>query len=195
MDHNQSQPLPLGAKSPQTAFILDFLFPGVGHLYASGGEQGAGLLIANILVGATIPFLYVTALVSVIIWGYAWSTVRDVAVEYNRKLAAQSRAGADQIREIERLRAVQDAQAGLVRGIELVDELRKLASLRKMNVISVAELATEKRQLLDRLRTRRTTESVADFFLPLGPMLDSGELVEADIAELKVIHAKIYAQR
>lgn len=191
MQQDQAQPLPLGAKSPQTAFILDFFFPGVGHLYASGGEQGAGLLIANILVAATIPFVYVTALISFVIWGYAWTTARDVALEYNKKVAAQSRAGADQLKEIERLRAVQDTQARLIRGLELAEEVRKLASLRKMNVISDVELATQKRQLIDQLRTRQTTESVADFFLPLGPLLDSGDIVDADIAELKLIHAMI----
>jgi hypothetical protein len=178
---NQPQPSVTGAKSPSLALSFNFFIPGSGHLYASGGTKGWGLLIGNLLLGMTVPFVYVTFLGNVIIWIYAMATAGGVARDYNRQLEAA----------LEQQRASRAADALLVRGAQLAEEFRKLASLRKINVLSEEEFTRQRSAVVEGLIGRRTTESLGEFFVPLAALIESGELRTADIDRLKVIHGSI----
>jgi hypothetical protein len=75
-----------GEKIPGTALLLNFLLPGAGHLYGSGGKRGTAVLVVNLICGvitaalfaAAPPFAIPTFLVQLILWIQSMSYARAV---------------------------------------------------------------------------------------------------------------------
>jgi hypothetical protein len=170
-------------RSPGTALLLDFLLPGAGHIYGSRGQKGIGLLVCNLVCGMTVPFVYVTFIINVILWIYALATATSVTEAHN--LAVRQAVG-------ERGAMLQQAkleQTLRVTGGALAAEVGKLDGLRRMRIMADNEFESQKKALLDGLVGRKTMEPMTDFFLPLAPLVESKVLTDEDLRKIKRIFA------
>jgi hypothetical protein len=193
-------------KAEGTAQLLDFFLPGAGHIYGTAGEKGVGLLVANILCAITVPFVYVTFIVNIILWIYALATATSVTRGRNsRIIEAQNmiRSSAQDAQQEEaRKRAAQQdmkqraeaEQRTLVTGREVALELSKLDVLRKMKVVAEPEFQSKKGEFIVALMQKKTRESMADFFMPLGQLFESNVIDQGDIDALKKLYAVIATQ-
>lgn len=188
---------PVNYKSSGIALLLNFLLPGAGHLYASGGSKGVALLIVNIVVALLFPVVYFTILINIGIWIYAMATSSSVTAEYNALLDGQiaqskreSEVRAEQAETSKRL--AQEQAARRITGYALAEEFSKLAKLRDMKVITDNELALKKEGIFSGLREKYTNENIGDFFIPFGILIEGGVVDQSDVDRLKEIYEKIY---
>ena len=198
-------PLPVGPvsgeKSGGTAVLLDFLLPGVGHLYGSGGSRGTGLLVASIILGvlsaalfATLPPLVLgTGLFQIVIWIQAMATAGSVVKEYNNRLRAKVMQHAQAAHEAGEVRARQQKAAETeaarqITGQAVADELHKIANLKKMGIINEPEFVSQTDAFFQQLTDRVTTESIGDFFTPIGKLVEEDEISQENVERLKAIY-------
>jgi hypothetical protein len=179
MNNNALQNL----RSPGTALFLDFLLPGAGHIYGSRGQRGIALLVANLVCGMTVPFIYVTFIINLILWIYALATATSVTEANNLAVrqAVEERGALLQQAKVE--------QTLRVTGAALAMELGKLDGLRRMRIMADTEFELQKKALLDGLVGKKTMEPMTDFFLPLAPLVESGVLTGEDLSKIKRIFA------
>lgn len=205
-----------GEKSAGLAIFLNFILPGVGHLYATGGNNGAGLLIASIVLGvinAVIfsilpPFAIPTFLALIFIWGSSMSRVGAIAKKYNEQLRAaaheqqtqaetavrqRAERSQNQKKMEERKRLEEQAETEReVTGKAVAEELSKLVNLKKMEIINDTELEDQKGALFKQLTGRYTKDSLGDFFMPIGKLVTEGDLTQQDLKKLKAVYASIH---
>lgn len=175
-------------KSEGLAILFNFLFTGAGHIYASGGQR-VGLLIAALICGATVPFLYVTIIGNLVMWIVGMATGASVAREYNEALDAEEESLIKEARrnEIDRIE-----MAKLISGSTVATEIAKLANLKSMNIISADEFRVKKNEFIRNLLTNRVEESMADFFMPLGTMVQDQTLELEELEKLKTVYSQIF---
>ena len=115
----------MSQKSTGTTFLLNFLIPGTGHLYASGGERW-GYFATNLTCAVLGTVLIFPWLGNIIVWLIAMIDSDNVTTHYNQQEAA---LGDSREAEQERRRA-QERTTELKRQREERDERDHVASAR-----------------------------------------------------------------
>jgi hypothetical protein len=200
-------------KSASTTFILNFLVPGVGHLYASGGKR-AGPLAINIVCAVLGAVIYFPWLGNLIIWIYTMVTSSSVTDEYNaaylnndedlswRREEAQRRT-----REAQARRAIEETgrkhqreeteriEATQVRGGLLASQLAKVQTLVSAGVLEKSEGDAERAKIISSCLGGWTTEDKLTFLGPFAELLNQSTLAANDMQAVKNLYAALAKER
>jgi TM2 domain-containing membrane protein YozV len=186
-------------KSVGPALLINFFFPGGGHLYASGGRKGGGMLLMSILCALT-SMLIIPAFIFLLIWIYALATSSDVVQEYNNALEAESRTLEE--RKVSKERAERLAEeakaaenASFLSGSKLAQGFMKISALLSAQVLSEEEARALKRKLMMESSACWTDEEPADFLAPFASLLSDGVLTRDELEGVKKLYVGILRQR
>ncbi len=167
-------------KSAGVTFILNFLIPGAGHVYASGGEKW-GLLAMNIVCAVLAPLVYVTLIGNVVIWLVAMASSASVTAEYNGRADQQVRADAES-RQLDAKRVV---------GADVARQLVKIHDMATAGLVSPDEAAKLRADTISSCMNGWTSEEMIEFLSPFAALMKSGAMTDADLAEVKKAYALI----
>lgn len=148
-------------------FVGWFLFSlVVAGIAVSRGRSGFGWFVLSLLL-------------SPLICGIALFVMPDEKAAQGLQQAAQKQE------------AVRTQEALVVSGLSVANELLKIANLKKIGVINEGELNVQKETFFQQLSSRKTRDSLGDFFMPIGNLLSAGEITVADLNRLKMIYSSI----
>ena len=196
----------IARKNPNTTGILNFFIPGVGHLYASGGEKW-GLFVINLLCAFTGAVLILPWIGNLIVWIVALLQSTAVTNEYNSRAEkwVEERAREEEERvekeDERRLEEQEDAareqriDARHVSGEDLAQRYARLHSLVVTGVLSEDERKAEQGKLIDSSNIGWTKEDVADFLGPFAVLVREGECTEDELAEIKGLYSGLAKDR
>jgi hypothetical protein len=172
-------------KSPTIAVLLNLVLPGVGHLYASGGNKGLLILIVNILILFLAWEITPLLLINIGIWIYALAVVRPIAEEYNSSRVAIM--AAVDIDESVSKSITQDEEPIVERitGKEIKNEIEKLLKLRNIGAIDDDEFDTEWNVLQEKILDGETEESLVDFLDPIATLMETHNMEKERFNEIK----------
>jgi multidrug resistance efflux pump len=142
---------------------------------------------------SSIGWWVVALLISPLLAGVLVFVLPDLKAAQEKKEADQ-RSATERAQEAQTRKAEENEAARQITGQLVAEELRKLANLRKMNIVDDTELDSQKTAFYQRLADRSTKESLGDFFMPIGKLAESGEINRGDLDQLKAIFAKISRQ-
>ena len=212
--------IPMVLKSAGTTLLLNFLIPGAGHLYASGGEKW-GLFAINITCAVTGTFLYVPWIGNLIVWVVSMSDSGKVTRLYNEKLddqiaseenAETERARRDKEREAvrekaenerENARKKQARQAAAsakrqariekqrVSGAEIARLFARLHVLMTTGVMDENEVKSERGKFLAKASTGWTDEEMTDFLEPFAEIVQQGICKPEELQSVKALYSAL----
>jgi hypothetical protein len=202
-----------GQKSSGTTFILNFLIPGTGHLYASGGERWGPLAINIVcaVLGAVIVFPWIGNL---IIWIYTMVTSGSITQEYNElhmdyeedlswkreqerergrveRAKREQREAQQRIEKAERER-IDEAR---VNGAELASKMAKVQTLVSAGVLDAAEGEAERAKIIAGCLNGWTGEDKLTFLGPFAELLNQGTLAATDLQAVKNLYSALSKKR
>ncbi|MGB8296762.1 MAG: hypothetical protein WCG85_15140, partial [Polyangia bacterium] len=167
----------LPVKQTWITLLLNFLFPGAGHGYASDGKEWKRLVAVVVCLILT-PILYVTGIYVIFAWIYCLVTSGTVTMKYNGLIAQQQARALAQ----DRLQ---------IRGANIADQLGRLTSLRKTEILSPQEYAQQKTQLLAIPSDAWTSEDLPTFLGPFAALVTAGQMSQEDLASIKALYAHL----
>ncbi len=152
------------------ALLLNFFFPGAGHIYA-GKQSGIPLLIASgvciVLSGLILPVLPLLG-----IWIYALATTRDVVDEYNSQAEAHAAKARTQT-------------ANQITPEDFVHQVSKARQLLAAGIIDEAEFSARKSSSILDLQFKTLKGDVDDLLLRIAPLKQANVLSDEEIASIK----------
>lgn len=183
-------------KKTGVTLLLNFLLPGVGHLYASNGESGVGILIANIVCGLLTPFLYLPIFVCLVLWIVAMAQSGSVTAKWNRYFDSMHEAEVFEKEERAERQTREARRAELenqnrITGHMLSRELSKLEALLATGLLDEDEAQKQKQQVLSRALDKWTDEDLPTFLSPFGTLVAEGALSKEEVSRVKMIHGSI----
>lgn len=178
-------------KSPGTTFLLNFLVPGAGHIYASGGERW-GLLAAYLGCAALTPLLFVPVVALPVLWIVSMVQSSDITKEYNQRLAEAMRLHEQRLLESKRDEEVRredesKKETSRISGSALARQLAKVAALGKAGILSAEELQREKAKILSSAYEGWTDEDLATFLSPFVGLVNEGSISQEELNEIKLM--------
>lgn len=154
------------------AFLINFFFPGGGHIYAGKTEKGAWLLVISFICAILTPLVYITIVASIVIWIYTLVTSQSVVDEYNKGII-----------EIEK-KSVEEEKTH-IHIQEFIEGLNNTNQLFSSEIISEQEFNSRKNSIISQLSYKKLVEDPDKLLLSLVPLKQSGVLSEEEIKEIK----------
>ena len=196
-------------KTSSTTLFLNFLIPGVGHLYASDGKSW-GLLAANIACAVTGTFLIFPWIGNLICWGVGMAQSNELTARYNRQAmeleeeahyeteTRAKQAAAEEKQAAERQAAETEAKARAaqidaeeVKGEELSQQYAKWHALLQSGVMSEDEVASEQKKVVAATLNGWTDQGLSDFLGPFAQLLSTGGIDKASLGTVKIIYSAL----
>ena len=194
---------------------LNFFFPGAGHLYASGGEEGAAMLIFSIVMAVLTPMLVFPGILALIVWIAALAGSGEITNKYNALAEEQQqtavKAVEDQRRKDKQAAAALTAKEAerkaeelgrkaaeaehlkrRVIGEELAKQMVKVSALKKAGVLTDDEAKDELGKLLKKAADGWTNEGLSDFLGPFALLLEQGSIAANELDAAKELHKAIF---
>ena len=205
-------------KSAGVTFLLNFFFPGGGHLYASGGRAGGGILTISIICSILTYYIYVPAFLVLLLWIYTLATSGAITAEHNSELKFERKMEAWEAQrpmreaaklkqqELERKESLaaenetrkrqeedrrQQREQAQISGKAVAERLSKIAGLIQAGVFTEDEGVSERDKVYEELANRWTDEDLADFLAPFVELLKDSVITNKDLSALKKLHAAI----
>ena len=154
------------------AFLINFFFPGGGHIYAGDTEKGVWILAIYLVCWILTPFIYIPGIVVLGTWGYALFTSKSVVEEYNENLIEQKeKAEKEEKKKI-------DVQ-------EFIEQLDKAKQLFSAEIISENEFIDRKRSIISQLAFKSLDDNPDELLLAIASMKQSGDITDDEIKDIK----------
>jgi len=154
------------------AFLVNFFFPGGGHIYAGDTERGVLLLIFYLLSCALIPALYFTAAPALGIWIYALATSKKVVDEYEDKVETQKKE-------------IVEHEKQFINTQEFIENLNKANQLFLAEIINAKEFEARKNSIINELTYKKLKDEPDNLLLSLVTLKQSGVLSTSDVQLIK----------
>lgn len=204
---------PMPQKKSSTTLLFNFLIPGTGHLYASGGEKW-GLFVGHLVCAFTGAFLILPWVGNVIIWLIAMVDSSSVTAMYNirhddqveeavrhQAAAAQAKSEA-KAKAIARTEAEETARAReatidsrQLDGEALAQKFARLSVLASTGVMDADEISSEHRKIISSSLTGWTDQDIATFLGPFAQLLSQGMIDDSILKSVKTVYSAIPKSR
>jgi hypothetical protein len=165
------------AKQVWITLLLNILFPGAGHGYASDGKEWKRLVAVVVCLLLT-PIIYIPGIYVIFSWIYCIVTSGTVTLKYNEPIAEQHASALAK----DRLQ---------VRGAPLAEQFGKLNSLLRAEILNPQEYAQQKAQLLAASTDAWTAEDLTTFLGPFATLVTAGQMSQEDLATIKALYSQL----
>ena len=200
-------------KSSSTTLLLNFLIPGSGHLYASGGEKW-GLFVGNLVCAFSGAVLILPWIGNLVIWGIAMVDSSNVTAVYNirhddqeeeavlhqRAVAhAEAQATAQAIAQTEAEETARARKAGIdsrqLDGEALAQKFARLSVLASTGVMDAEEISSEHKKIISSSLSGWTEQDIATFLGPFAQLLSQGMIDDSMLKSVKSVYGAIPKSR
>lgn len=154
------------------AFALNFVLPGVGHMYAGATSTGVWLLVGNVLSWALFAAVPIFAVGILGTWIFALVKSAEVVAQHNNTAIANAS-------KVQRLEAERLSPEDLVR------QIGKVHQLLTAGMIDESEFDSRKKTILQQVALRTLLGSMDDYLLAAAPLRQAGLLSPEDVSNLK----------
>jgi hypothetical protein len=180
-------------KEVWATLLINFFFPGGGHLYASGGKEGMPILVGSLVCWVLTPFVYVTGIPILIFVVITMAQSQEITGKYNLLLEddEEDRRASNEARLAREREVTEEAalkQKREVKGEALARQYRQISTLVAADVLSEAEACEERKKLIVGAMDGWIAEDVTAFLTPFAPLKSEGVVSDEDLAAVKSLY-------